>query len=140
MNNQVRRNKEMEAAKTLTFAAGVVAIIAGVIWCFTGVGLLWAWLDIIGGILFIRSKGFTDEKFASKSTGILVFGLIFLVTSVLGGVLAILAYMKLSSAKQSNDQSTGSGNVMDLEKAYELKNNGVISEEEFEMIKKKTIG
>ncbi|WP_414044955.1 SHOCT domain-containing protein [Macrococcus equi] len=135
--NQQMVKKEMESAKTLAMAAGVIAIIAGIVWTFTGIGLLWAWLDVVGGILLIRSKGFTDEKFASKQTGILIWGLIFLVTSLLGGVLAILAYFKLNSVK-SYVNTQGVPNFMDLEKAHELKEKGIISETEFETIKQQS--
>lgn len=130
---------EIDNAKTLAMAAGVVAIIAGIIWSFTMIGLLWSWLDIIGGILLIRSKGFSDEKFATKSNGLLIFGLIFLVTSLLGGILAILAYFKLNSVKKYIQPENQRTDFMSLEKAFELKEKGIISEEEFEKVKTKSL-
>ncbi|QQK09092.1 hypothetical protein [Miniphocaeibacter halophilus] len=132
-------SKNINIAKTLTFIGAVIGIVGGVIMFFTVVGVIFGVVDIIGGVTLLKYKDFSDEEFKEKSNNILVWGIIFIFTAwVVGGICLLVAYF-LANYYESARNNSNIDELMELEKAFELMQKGVITEEEYEKIKEKII-
>lgn len=131
-------NTNLNTARILLKIGSIIAIIVGIIWTITLVGILWGIPTLIGGIWLQKYNRFNDYQFVMNRTPILIWGIIFLFTTVIGGILTIIAYAisKIEYDSNSVEVIIESSNKMSIEKAYELMQRGIISQEEFEQIKR----
>lgn len=138
------QNQSIKTAKGLLTAGSIIGIVIGACWTITIVGMLWGIPTLVGGILMLKHRNLSDEMFIKKRTPILVWGIIFLFTTLVAGIFLISSYVisninleeeeiKLAEEKTNAEIL----NYQNIEKAYELKEKGIISEEEFENIKKR---
>jgi predicted membrane protein len=132
MNN----TNQLSQAKTLTFAGAIVAIVISLLWILTFVGIIITIINIVSGILFLKFKNFSDQEFIAHRSRILFFGIFYLLTSFLGGILLLIAYF---TSNVEVPQQSNMANLSDLEKANELKEKGVLTDEEFKQIKNKSL-
>lgn len=137
-------NYDIKTAKALLTAGSIVAIVVGALWCFSIIGILWGVPLIIGGIILLGYRKLSDELFITKRNVMLGWGIFFIFTTLVGGILVIIAYITsnvdtnkqiIEEIKETNE--TEISNYDTIEKAFELKEKGIISEEEFQAIKKK---
>ncbi len=105
--------------KTLLKVSGIIAIILGILYCFTIIGILWGIPLIIGG---------------STMIGYLFFTLI-------GGILGLLFYFTMDDNKKifNINSNSKSDYVDEIRKLDELRKSGIITEEEYEAKKKKIL-
>lgn len=128
----------MQTAKTLVFAGAIASIVIGILVCFTLFLIPVGIVDIIGGIILLKYKDFTDEEFKAKGNTILTWGIILLILNLVGGICILIAYF-LSVGENRVRKNSNIDELMELEKAFELMQKGVITEEEYEKIKEKII-
>lgn len=123
---------KLSTPKTLSFVASILVIVVGGLLCFSMIGILAGIIDILGGIFTLKFHNLSDQDFIAKRGTLLVWGIILLLTSLLGGILLLVAYFQ-SNVQLQEDQP--SENMMSLEKAFDLKEKGAITDEEYNRIK-----
>lgn len=101
-------------------------------------------LDIVGSIYILKNLKMSDEELRENARMILVWGIIFLFTTwIIGGILLIISYILIvyneDEKKENKKRNISSNDFSEIEKAFELKEKGIITEEEFEKIKRKVI-
>jgi len=131
------QNSQLQDARKMLGYAQIFGIIGGVVAMF--------YTFFVGGIIGIvlaiilgNYRKLSDEELAQKKTTILIFGLIMLIlTTLIGGIFALVAYSKIPDAATVAAQPQS--NMMSLEKAFDLKEKGAISQEEYDKIKSQSL-
>lgn len=132
-------NNNMQIAKTLTFIGAIIGIVSGALWCFTLVGIIWGVPSIIGGVTLLKYRDYSDEEYRINSNNVLIWGIVFIFTSwLVGGVLLIVSYF-FANGYLGGKQDSHVDDLLELEKAFELLQKGVITEEEYEEIKRRVM-
>lgn len=105
-----------------------------------GLAIILCIISIVGAIKLSAFSKYNDQEFVENKGTLLFWGILTLITSLLGGIFTLIAYSSLpneenSSASSSNSNATNSG--LTIEKAFELKKAGALSDEEYQQIKDK---
>jgi hypothetical protein len=119
--------------KLLLKIAGIIAIIVGIGWCFTIIGILWGVFLIVGGARVMSYANMSDEDIRERKTAILGWSIFFLFFTYISGVLGIIFYFTMGN----NFFATKYNYIDEIKKLDELRKQGIISDKEFESKKKK---
>jgi membrane-bound ClpP family serine protease len=125
--------------KVLLKIAGIVAIIVGIGWCFTIIGIIIGIFLIVGGSTMMGYSNLPDDEVVSKKSSILGWSIFCLFFTVIGGILGILFYLTMDS-KIFVSKNVGKNDYIDeIKKLDELRKQGIISDAEYEAKKKKIL-
>lgn len=125
---------QIESSKSMLKIAGIIAIVGSIIAMFYAF-LLPGIASLIFSILLLNYGKLSSSEFLKKKNTILFFGIWLLpFGSIIGGILVLIAWSKIPSENEATQT-----NMMSLEKAFELKEKGAISEEEFNRIKNNSL-
>ena len=121
--------------KTLLKIAGIIAIVAGIGWCFTIIGIIWGIFLIVGGSTMMGYASLSDDAIMEKRSSILNWSIFFLFFTFIGGILSIIFYFTMDKKifASKNDY------IDEIKKLDELRKQGVISDKEYEAKKKKIL-
>lgn len=121
--------------KILLKASGIIAIIAGIFWCFSIIGIIIGIFLIVGGSTIIGYSNKSDEEITEKKNSILSWSIFFLFFTVVGGILGLLFYVTMDKKifTPKNDY------IDEIKKLNQLREQGIISEKEYEAKKKKIL-
>jgi ribonucleoside-triphosphate reductase len=104
--------------KVLLKIAGIVAIIVGIGWCFTIIGIIIGIFLIVGGSTIMGYSNLPDDEVVSKKSSILGWSIFFLFFTVIGGILGILFYLTMDS-KIFVSKNVGKNDYIDEIKEYQ---------------------
>lgn len=121
--------------KTFLKIAGIFAMIIGILYCITIIGAIIGVFLIAGGSAMMGYSKLSDEELEEKKNSILGWSIFFLFFTFIGGVLGLLAYLTIGKVVLNNSN----GYIDELKRLNDLKNQGVISEKEYEAKKKKIL-
>ena len=121
--------------KALLKVSGIIAVVAGIGWCFTFIGILWGVFLIVGGSTVIGYSNLSDEAIEEKKGSILGWSIFFLFFTFIGGVLGIIFYFTMDKKVFTRK----SDYMEEIKKLDELRKAGMISDEEYEAKKKKIL-
>jgi len=121
--------------KTLLKISGIIAIVAGIGWCFTIIGILWGVFLIVGGSTVIGYSNLSDEDLREKKSSILGWSIFFLFFTFIGGILGIIFYFTMDK----NIFVSKNDYIDEIKKLDALRKQGIISDEEYEAKKKKIL-
>lgn len=121
--------------KGLLKVSGIIAVIAGMLWCFTIIGVLFGIPLIIGGGTVIGYSNLSNEEIMTKRSSILGWSIFFLFFTFIGGVLGLIFYFTMD--KELHHQTDDYFN--EIKKLDELRNQGLISDKEYEAKKKQIL-
>jgi MFS family permease len=125
--------------KVLLKIAGIVAIIVGIGWCFTIIGIIIGIFLIVGGSTIMGYSNLPDDEVVSKKSSILGWSIFFLFFTVIGGILGILFYLTMDS-KIFVSKNVGKNDYIDeIKKLDELRKQGIKSDAKYEAKKKKIV-
>ncbi|WP_054750594.1 DUF5362 family protein [Lacticaseibacillus thailandensis] len=136
------RNPNLQTAKTLSYVGAIWAIVVGALCTLTIIGAIVGVPMIIGGSLLLKFHNASDEAFVAQRGSMLAWGIFFLIFTIVGGVLELVAYVMAGSADteefrqaatQRRQQATS--DFDDLERASEMKAKGILSADEYEAVK-----
>ena len=115
--------------------SGIIAIIIGICWCFTIIGLLVGIILIIGGSTVMNYATMTDAEIKTVRSSLLGWSIFFLFFTVIGGVLGLIYYFFTDEKNylKKNDYTD------ELAKLDELRKKGIITDKEYEAKKKKIL-
>lgn len=121
--------------KRLLKIAGIIAIVAGIGWCFTIIGIIWGIFLIVGGSTMMGYASLSDDAIMEKRSSILNWSIFFLFFTFIGGILSIIFYFTMDKKifASKNDY------IDEIKKLDELRKQGVISDKEYEAKKKKIL-
>lgn len=127
--------------KTLLKVSGIIAIILGILYCFTIIGILWGIPLIIGGSTMIGYSNQSNKEIVEKKNSILCWSIFFLFFTLIGGILGLLFYFTMDDNKKifNINSNSKSDYVDEIRKLDELRKSGIITEEEYEAKKKKIL-
>ncbi|KRM86417.1 SHOCT domain-containing protein [Lacticaseibacillus thailandensis] len=129
-------NSQLQTAKTLSLIGAIFAIVMGALYCLTIIGIILGIPMIIGGIYLLRLRHYNDDNFYAHRGAMLGWGIFFLFCTLVGGVLELVAYFQVNNhVPAANVDARPTMSFSSVERAYELKEKGVISQAEFEDIK-----
>lgn len=129
------QNSQLQTAKTLSFIGAIVAIVLGALYCVTIVGIIMGIPMIVGGVLLLKFRDYSDDVFYEHRGALLGWGIFFLFCTVIGGVLELIAYFQVNSYVSDGAEQRSAMDFSSVERAYDLKEKGVISASEFDDIK-----
>jgi membrane-bound ClpP family serine protease len=128
--------------KVLLKVSGIIAIILGILYCFTIIGILWGIPLIIGGSTMIGYSNQSNKEIIEKKNSILCWSIFFLFFTVIGGILGLMFYFTMDDDKKIfnfNSNNNKNDYIDEIRKLDELRKNGIITEEEYEAKKKKIL-
>jgi membrane-bound ClpP family serine protease len=127
--------------KVLLKVSGIIAIILGILYCFTIIGILWGIPLIIGGSTMIGYSNQSNKEIIEKKNSILCWSIFFLFFTVIGGILGLMFYFTMDDDKKIFNFNSNNKNdyIDEIRKLDELRKNGIITEEEYEAKKKKIL-
>ena len=95
-------------------------------------------VDIFGGFALIKLNKLGNDQLLENSNKILMWGIILVFTNFFGGISAIIGYILITRPEEIEQiEQKESVKLDELEKIFELKENGLITEEEFKELKRK---
>lgn len=138
-------------------ATGIVTIVIGGISCFGFLAIFPLILGvalILGGVNFLKYAEYTKEDIEKEKAVIIIWIVVFFIFGwLIAGILALVAYLTAVNADQTNtvvvkdqeeekkaDQTQADLKIEKLEKLENLKQQGLLTEEEFELLKKELLG
>ena len=83
--------------KILLKIAGIFALIVGIIYCLTIIGIIVGVPTIIGAVKFLNYAEMPDEQLLKHKDTILVWSIVFIFLSTIAGVLALVFYSQMTS-------------------------------------------
>lgn len=128
--------------KSLLKVGGLIAIVIGALYCLTIVGIIVGIPLIMGGIKFRDLSNYSDEEIVKQKETLLIWSIVFLVLSLIPGVLGLIFYVgldqdeRVKAAKASDTTSK----YRDLEEIKKLYDDKVLTKAEYEAQKKKILG
>ena len=133
----------MNKGSSLFKTSGILAIVFGAIMCMGFVLLFPAVIGIamiFGGISFMKYAELSANELQSKSTIIVCFIVLFFIFGgVITGVLALCAYLDSKESFDYNNsvikEDLGDNTITKLEKINNLKNEGLLTEDEYNSLK-----
>lgn len=84
---------DLTTARKIVTIGAVIGIITGVLWCFTLIGILWGAINIYGGIKLLKLREASDAEFIAQQQFLLYWGIYYLFTTVICGLLLIVAFL-----------------------------------------------
>ncbi len=123
--------------KALLKAAGIIAIVFGIICCLTIIGLLWGIPLIIGGYKFNEYSMLEDEEVLNHKSGILGWSIFFIFFSFISGILGLIYYFGLNNIKPEKGDLTY---IEELERLKKLLDEKAITKAEYDKKKKEILG
>ena len=115
--------------------SGIIAIIVGICWCFTIIGLLVGILLIIGGSTVMNYATMTDVEIKNVRSSLLGWSIFFLFFTVIAGVLGLIYYFFTDEKNYFKKTDY----TEELAKLDELRKKGIITDKEYETKKKKIL-
>lgn len=125
--------------KDLLKVSGLIALIVGIIYCFTIVGAVIGIPIIIGGNKFREYADLSDEELYGNKDNILIWSIVFLIICTISGILSLIVYLGLENPNLFNSSSSNSNKYDDLERINKLYKDKVITKEEYEMEKQRIL-
>lgn len=122
--------------KSLLQIGGLIAIIIGVFYSITIIGLILGVPMIIGGVAFTNYAKLRPDEVMYAKNSILGWSIFFLIFSLIPGILGIIYYLGMIdvfSSKSSNNY------IDELKNLKELLDSGAITKTEFETKKKQIL-
>jgi hypothetical protein len=125
--------------KILLKISGIIAIVMGVCWCFTFIGIIWGIPLILGGTAMIGYFNLSDDELTDKKGSILGWSIFFLFFTFIGGILGIIFYLTMDKKIFVSTRNNKGNYIDEIEKLNELREKGIISDEEYKAKKKKIL-
>lgn len=122
-------------ARSLARIGAIIGIVLGVLYSITIIGLIIGIPMIIGGTLTISKLNDSDEELYNSSGFFLGWGIFFIIFTLISGILYLMAYFKMSEPPISYVDDK----LSQVDRAYNMYRQGVISKEEFEEIKAQSL-
>ncbi|MDD4298243.1 MAG: SHOCT domain-containing protein [Bacilli bacterium] len=121
--------------KTLLKVSGIVALVVGLVWCFTIIGIIIGLPLLVGGISVFGYSNLSDEEIMGKKRSILGWSIFFLCFTFLAGILGLIFYftMDRKTYNENNDYFD------EIRKLDQLRNQGMITDKEYEAKKKQIL-
>ncbi len=116
--------------------AGIIAMIIGIFYCVTIIGAIVGVFLIAGGSAMMGYSKLSDEELEGKKNSILGWSIFFLFFTVIGGVLGLIGYVTIGKNIVIGSKE---GYIDELKRLKGLKDQGVITEKEYEAKKKKIL-
>ena len=121
--------------KVLLKIAGIIAIILGIFWSFTIIGMLWGVFLIIGGSTIIGYSNLPDDEVREKKDSILGWSIFFLFFTFFAGILGLIFCFTMDKAVFANKNDY----IDEIKKLDQLRKQGIITDEEYDAKKKKIL-
>ena len=118
--------------KTLLNVAGIIALVLGVLSCFTIIGAIVGIPVIIGGNKFRKLSQMSDEDIIKEKESLLIWSIVLCLLCTISGALGLVFYFGIDNTFDIKFSSKNSVKYNDLEKLNSLYQNKVITKEEFE--------
>lgn len=118
--------------KTLLNVAGIIALVFGILSCFTIIGAILGIPMIIGGNKFRKFSQMSDEDIIKEKESLLVWSIVLCLICTISGALGLVYYFGIDNTFDIKFNSKNSVKYNDLEKLNSLYQNKVITKEEFE--------
>jgi len=130
--------------KVILKIAGIFALIMGVIYSITIIGLIVGVPLIIGGIKFMNYSNMTDAKLTSEKSNLLGWSIFLLIFTFISGLLGLIYYFSLTETYDNITDSIKFKNrnlsyLEELEKLKELYDKEILTKEEYEAKKKQVL-
>ena len=138
----------MDTARALQKVGFILVIIGTVIDAFFipetfGLALICLILGVIAIVKLSKFNNYDDEAFIANKSTLLVWGLVALFFSFgIGGLLTVIAYVTTPDGQTAEGQTASNEAVpgpMSLEHAFDLKQKGALTDQEYEEIKKQIL-
>lgn len=138
---------DISSARTFQKIGFVFVIIGAIVDVFLipetfGFAIILSIISIIAAVKLSAFGKYNDQEFIENKGTLLFWGILTLVTSLLGGIFTLVAYSAIpngeSPAATSSSNNTADGGLS-IEKAFELKKAGALSDEEFQQVKDKIL-
>ncbi|MBC8743395.1 SHOCT domain-containing protein [Lactobacillus sp. Marseille-P7033] len=138
---------DISSARTFQKIGFVFVIIGAIVDVFLipetfGFAIVLSIISIIAAVKLSAFGKYNDQEFIENKGTLLFWGILTLVTSLLGGVFTLIAYSAIPNGKTSAAASTSNSLAdggLSIEKAFELKKAGALSDEEFQQVKNKIL-
>lgn len=107
-----------------------------------GFAIILSIISIIAAVKLSAFGKYNDQEFVENKGTLLFWGILTLVTSLLGGIFTLVAYSAIPSGESPAATSTSNSPAdsgLSIEKAFELKKAGALSDEEFQQVKDKIL-
>ena len=127
--------------KTLLNAAGIIALVVGIICCLTLVGAIVGIPLIIGGNKFRQLSRMDDDYIKSNKDTILVWSIVFILLCTVSGVLGIIYFIGIENPNgiSFSSKPSNSSKYNDLEKLNQLYKDKILTKEEYETEKERIL-
>ena len=123
--------------KVLLKISGIMALVIGVIYCFTIVGAVVGIPLIIGGIKVKDYAYKSDEEIIKEKEPLLIWSIVFLFLCTISGVLSLIYYLYLDNPNMFG--SKPDNKYDDLERLNKLYKEKAITKEEYETEKERIL-
>lgn len=123
--------------KSLLKAAGIIAVVIGIISCLTIIGLFWGIPLIIGGYKFNEYSNMDDSEIINYKSAILGFSIFFIFFSFISAILGLIYYFGLNNIETKENNLTY---IDELERLKKLLDEKAITKQEYETKKKEILG
>ncbi len=124
--------------KTIYKVTGYLALVIGIFYCITIIGIIVGIPLIIGASIFLDYAKMSDEDLVKHKNSILGWSIVFLLLAFIPGILGIIGYFDINKINTSdaNKKNTEEEQIRELNKLFK---EGLITEEEFQKKKKKIL-
>ncbi len=122
--------------KALLKAAGIIAVVIGIISCLTIIGLLWGIPLIIGGYKFNEYAGLEDSEIINYKSSILGWSIFFIFFSFVSAILGFIYYFGLNNIETNKENISYLDELERLKKLYDEK---AITKAEYDKKKKEIL-
>lgn len=123
--------------KALLKAAGIIAIVIGILCSLTIIGLIIGVPMIIGGYKLNEYSYMNDNEIINHKSSILGWSIFFIFFSFVSGVLGLIYYFGINSIQQKENDLTY---LDELERLKKLLDEKAITKTEYENKKKEILG
>jgi predicted membrane protein len=128
--------------KNLLNAAGLVAIILGILECLTIFGAIVGIPSIIGGIKLRELSTMSEEEIEARKDTLLIWSIVLIILCTISGILALIYYVGIENPNLMSSSSTKNNNkdkYDELERINQLYKDKVLTKEEFEKEKERIL-
>lgn len=126
--------------KNLLNVAGIIALVVGILSCFTIVGAVAGIPAIIGGNKLRKFSQMSDAEIINEKENLLIWSIVLCILCTISGVLGLVFYFGIDNTFDLNLGSSNSAKYKDLEKLNNLYQSKAISKEEYEAEKARILG
>lgn len=129
----------MNGNKVLLTIGGVFAIFCGACYCITIIGIILGVPLIIGGLAFLKYAKMDNDELLQYKGSILGWSIFFLIFTFISGILGLIFYLdnsNLGTNQNTTKTSNFSNQIKELDK---LRQDGLISDEDYETKKKQIL-